>query len=310
MAKIQNRSHILTEKINPKSSRIDTMTTEEIVRLISEEDQTIHAAVKKAIPQITAAVDTIVEAFKKGGHLRYIGAGTSGRLGVLDASEIPPTFSAPKELVQGMIAGGWKALREAVEGAEDFPENGIEDCKAIGLTSKDVLMGIATGGTTPYVHGGLKYAKSIGCKTIFFTCTPKEDLGIEKDVDVFIEVLVGAELITGSTRMKAGTATKMVLNMITTTAMIRMGKVYGNYMIDHQAINAKLIDRGTRIIATLTGLSYKEAYQALLKAEKHVKEAVVMVKLGISLEEAHRRIKENDGFVRFAFEEEDHEKNK
>ncbi len=169
------------------------------------------------------------------------------------------------------------------------------------LNSRDVLMGIATGGTTPYVHGGLKYARSIGCKTIFFTCTPKEDLGV--DADVIIEVLVGPELITGSTRLKAGTATKMVLNMITTTAMIKMGKVYGNYMIDHQAINSKLVDRGSRIISELTGISYEEGYQALMAAGKHVKEAVVMVKKSVSLEEARRLIKEHNGFVRFAFDE-------
>ncbi len=305
MEKILNRSNILTEKINPKSEMIDAMSTEEIIRLINEEDGSVHLTVRKAIPEITKAVDYVVAAFKNGGHLRYFGAGTSGRLGVLDASEIPPTFSVSPEMVQGMIAGGWKALRKAVEGAEDYPENGIEDCKTINLQSNDVLMGIATGGTTPYVHGALKYAKSIGCKTVFFTCTPKEGLGVEEDVDVFIEVLVGPELITGSTRMKAGTATKMVLNMITTTAMIKMGKVYGNYMIDHQAINSKLVDRGTRIISTLTGLSYDDAYQALLAADKHVKDAVVMVKKNVSLEKARELISEHDGFIRFAFEKSD-----
>lgn len=303
MSKIINRSNILTEKINPKSERIDTMSTAEIIRLINEEDATIHLAVQKVIPEIARATDIVVAAFRNGGHLRYIGAGTSGRLGVLDASEIPPTFSASPDMVQGMIAGGWRALREAVEGAEDYQENGEADCKAIGLSSKDVLMGIATGGTTPYVHGGLKYAKFVGCKTIFFTCTPRKGLGIDEVVDVFIEVLVGPELITGSTRMKAGTATKMVLNMITTTAMIKLGKVFGNYMIDHQAINAKLVDRGTRIISTLTGLSYDDAYQALLAADKHVKEAVVMVKLNISLDKARQLIEEHDGFIRFAFED-------
>ncbi|MCD6441306.1 MAG: N-acetylmuramic acid 6-phosphate etherase [Candidatus Marinimicrobia bacterium] len=303
MVKIINRSNILTEKINPKSALIDTLSTQQIVELINEEDATIHLAIRETIPEISKAVDIVVNAFKNGGHLRYFGAGTSGRLGILDASEIPPTFSAPKELVQGMIAGGKKALTEAVEGAEDYSEKGEEDCKAINLQKNDVVMGIATGGTTPYVHGALKYAKSIGCKTIFFTCTPKEGLGVEEDVDVFIEVLVGPELITGSTRMKAGTATKMVLNMITTTAMIKMGKVYGNYMIDHQAINSKLVDRGTRIIATLTGLSYDEAYQALLAADKHVKDAVVMVKMKVSPEKARELIAEHNGFIRFAFEE-------
>ena len=303
MVKIINRSDILTEKINPKSERIDAMSTEEIIHLINDEDATVHRVVQTVIPEIAKATDIVVEAFRNGGRLRYIGAGTSGRLGVLDASEIPPTFSVSPDMVQGMIAGGWQALRVAVEGAEDYEDSGEADCKAIGLTPKDVLMGIATGGTTPYVHGGLKYAKSIGCKTIFFTCTPREGLGIDEAVDVFIEVLVGPELITGSTRMKAGTATKMVLNMITTTAMIKLGKVYGNYMIDHQAINSKLVDRGTRIIATLTGLSYDDAYQALLAADKHLKIAVVMVKLNVSFDKAQDLIKEHNGFIRFAFEE-------
>lgn len=301
MMEIKNRSNILTEKVNPKSAKIDTLSTEEIIRLINEEDGTVHLAVREAIPQIVKATEVVVDTFRKGGRLRYIGAGTSGRLGVLDASECPPTFSVPPSMVQGIIAGGYRALRRAVEGAEDYPQNGVEDCKKHGLKSTDVLMGIATGGTTPYVHGAIKYAQSIGCKTIFLTCTPKEQLDVE--ADVIIEVLVGPELITGSTRLKAGTATKMVLNMITTTAMIKLGKVYGNYMIDHQAINSKLVDRGSRIISELTGISYEEGYKALMAADKHVKEAVVMVKRGVSLKEAKRLIKEHNGFVRFAFEE-------
>lgn len=301
MLDIKNRSNILTEKVNPKSANIDTLSTEEIIRLMNEEDGTVHLAVREAIPQIVKATEIVVDTFKKGGRLRYIGAGTSGRLGVLDASECPPTFSVPPSMVQGMIAGGYRALRRAIEGAEDDPRNGVEDCKKHGLKSKDVLMGIATGGTTPYVHGAIKYAQSIGCKTIFFTCTPKEQLDVE--ADVIIEVLVGPEIITGSTRLKAGTATKMVLNMITTTAMIKLGKVYKNYMVDHQAINSKLIDRGTRIISELTGISYEEAYKALMAADKHVKEAIVMVKKDVSLKEATRLIKEHDGFIRFAFED-------
>ena len=174
MSQPQDRSHILTEKKNPKSAKIDTMSTMDIVKLINEEDATIHEAVAKALPEIAEAVDIVYEAFKNGGRLRYTGAGTSGRLGVLDASECPPTFSVDPDLVQGFIAGGYVALREAVEGAEDYAEKGKEDCIAIGLKKGDVLMGIATGGTTPYVHGAINYAKSIGCKTIFFTCTHKE----------------------------------------------------------------------------------------------------------------------------------------
>jgi len=302
MAKVKDRSNILTEKKNPKSDKIDTMSTEEIIRLMNEEDATVHKAVREAIPEITKAADIVHETFRNGGRLRYIGAGTSGRLGVLDASECPPTFSVDPDLVQGFIAGGYKALRKAVEAAEDYPENGKKDCIKYGLKSSDVLMGIATGGTTPYVHGGLEYANSIGCKTIFFTCTHKEDLGV--DADVIIEVLVGPELITGSTRMKAGTATKMVLNMITTTAMIKWGKVYGNYMVDHMAINEKLIDRGSRIIAELTGVSREEGYEYLHKANKHVKEGIVMAQLDVSYEKAKKLIEEHDGFIRFAFEEE------
>ncbi len=294
----KDRSNILTEKRNPKSEKIDTLSTKEIISLMNEEDQKALEAVKAAIPEITQAADIVYEAFSNGGRLRYAGAGTSGRLGVLDASECPPTFSVDPDLVQGFIAGGYDALRSAIEGAEDYEEKGMEDCKKYGLKKDDVLMGIATGGTTPYVHGAIKYANSIGCKTIFFTCTHKEDLGLEADVT--IEALVGPEIITGSTRLKAGTATKMVLNMITTTAMVKWGKVYGNYMVDHMAINEKLVDRGTRIISELADIDREAAYQYLLKANKHVKEAIVMAKLDISLEEARKRIAEHDGFIRFA----------
>ncbi len=301
MNKPQDRSHILTEKINPKSKNIDTLSTSEILTLINEEDAYIHKAINKVIPEISKAADFVHNAFRNGGRLRYIGAGTSGRLGVLDASECPPTFSVKPDLVQGIIAGGYRALRDAVEGAEDIPEKGAEDCKEHGLKSDDVLMGIATGGTTPYVHGAIKYANSIGCKTIFFTCTHKDNLNLPADVT--IEVLTGPEIITGSTRMKAGTATKMVLNMITTTAMIKWGKVYGNYMVDHQAINVKLVDRGTRIISELAEVDRDIAYNTLIEADKHVKEGVVMAKLGVTFKEAKKLINQHDGFIRFAFKE-------
>jgi len=300
MSKPQDRSHILTEKRNPKSEKIDALSTIEIMKLINEEDATIHEAIARTLPEIAQAVDFVYEAFKNGGRLRYSGAGTSGRLGVLDASECPPTFSVDKDLVQGFIAGGYTALQNAVEGAEDHAEKGKEDCIKNGLKPNDVLMGIATGGTTPYVHGAINYAKSIGCKTIFFTCTHKEVLNSQ--ADVIIEVLVGPEIITGSTRMKAGTATKMVLNMITTGAMIKWGKVFGNYMVDHMAINEKLVDRATRIITELADVDREKAYNYLLEANKHVKEAIVMAKLDISLEEAQKLIKEHDGFIRFAID--------
>jgi len=300
MTQPKDRSFILTEKRNPKSEKIDTMSTMEILNLINEEDATVHLAVKKALPEIAQAVEIVYEAFKNGGRLRYSGAGTSGRLGVLDASECPPTFSVDPDLVQGFIAGGYTALRNAVEGAEDYEEKGKEDCIEHGLRKGDVLMGIATGGTTPYVHGAIDYAKSIGCKTIFLTCTHKEKLGSK--ADVIIEALVGPEIITGSTRLKAGTATKMVLNMITTTAMIKWGKVYGNYMVDHMAINEKLVDRATRIITEVADVDRKEAYGYLLKANKKLKEAIVMAKLNISLEEAEKLIREHNGFIRFAID--------
>lgn len=300
MTQPKDRSFILTEKRNPKSEKIDTMSTMEILNLINEEDATVHLAVRKALPEIAQAVEIVYEAFKNGGRLRYSGAGTSGRLGVLDASECPPTFSVDPDLVQGFIAGGYTALRNAVEGAEDYEEKGKEDCIEHGLRKGDVLMGIATGGTTPYVHGAIDYAKSIGCKTIFLTCTHKEKLGSK--ADVIIEALVGPEIITGSTRLKAGTATKMVLNMITTTAMIKWGKVYGNYMVDHMAINEKLADRATRIITEVADVDRKEAYGYLLKANKKLKEAIVMAKLNISLEEAEKLIREHNGFIRFAID--------
>jgi len=301
MKHLLDRSNILTEKINPRSTAIDALSTAEILQLINEEDATVHMAVQAALPQITQATEYVIQAFRTGGHLRYIGAGTSGRLGVLDASECPPTFSVPPSLVQGYIAGGYRALRKAVEGAEDHPELGEADLRRNRIKPKDVVMGIATGGTTPYVHGALKYARSIGCRTIFFTCTPKEGLGVE--ADVVIEVLVGPEIITGSTRLKAGTATKLVLNMITTTAMIRWGKVYGNYMVDHMAINTKLVDRGARIIARLAGVSREEGYHFLMAAHKHVKEGIVMAKLGVTYQEARELLQRNEGFVRFAIED-------
>ncbi len=294
----KDRSFILTEKKNPKSAKIDTMTTTEILKLINDEDATVHEAVRDALPEIAQAVDFVYDAFKNGGRLRYAGAGTSGRLGVLDASECPPTFSVDPDLVQGIIAGGRIALENAVEGAEDYAEKGKEDCMEFGLKSGDVLMGIATGGTTPYVHGAIDYANSIGCKTIFFTCTHKEELG--SNADVIIEALVGPEIITGSTRLKAGTATKMVLNMITTSAMIKWGKVFGNYMVDHMAINEKLVDRATRIISELAEIDREKAYEYLLKGNKNLKESIVMAKLDVSLEESRKLINKHDGFIRFA----------
>ena len=230
-----------------------------------------------------------------------MGAGTSGRLGVLDASEIPPTYNASPELVQGFIAGGDIALRKAIEGAEDFPEDGARLVREIGVTPKDVVMGIATSGVTPYVLGSLEEARSIGAKTVFFTCVNPTDVSI--DVDVLIAPQVGAEVITGSTRMKAGTATKLVLNMITTTAMIKMGKVFENLMVDLKATNNKLTDRARRIIASITDCSYEEAIDLLDQSNKFVKVALVMKEAGVGPDQAQEYLDRYAGNVREAISE-------
>jgi N-acetylmuramic acid 6-phosphate etherase len=272
---MQDRGHLLTEQPNPRSWHIDRMSIPEAVELMNSEDATVAPAVAAARDDICRAIELVVAAFQAGGRLIYVGAGTSGRLGVLDAAECPPTFLSPPRMVRGVIAGGWKALRRAVEGAEDHPEDGAAAMDKLKVGPRDVVMGITTGGTTPFVHGALARARERGARTIFFGCVAEDHVSLP--VDVSIRVLVGPEVITGSTRLKAGTATKMVLNMISTISMVRIGKVYQNLMVDvNTRANRKLIDRGQRIIMTITGLDRPAAAKLLEEAGGHVKTALVM----------------------------------
>lgn len=292
-------SKLATEQINPHSINIDVSSTSDILRLINEEDKTVPYAVEKELPYITEAVNLIVNSMKKGGRLFYFGAGTSGRLGVVDASECPPTYGVSPELVQGFIAGGKEAMFVAQEGAEDFEENGAKDVMKANVTSKDVVCGIAASRRTPYVIGAVKKSKEIGATTLYITCTPRETFNIEC-VDVPICPYVGPEVVMGSTRMKSGTAQKLVLNMLTTATMIRLGKVYDNMMIDLQMTNKKLVERSKRIVMTITGASYEEAMHYLNLAEGHVKTALVMILAKVSKEEAKQRLEKASGFVKIA----------
>ena len=290
--------NLVTEGKNPATTDIDSKSTEEILRLINAEDKTIAAIVEEEIPFIAKAVEIVIAAFKRGGRLFYIGAGTSGRLGVLDAAECPPTFGADPEMVQGIIAGGYAALVRAQEGAEDEYEQGKKDLCSRGFNSKDVACGIAASRRTPYVIGAIDKARELGSKTMYVTCNPRQQMDIP--VDVAICPVVGPEVIMGSTRMKAATATKLVLNMITTTAMIRLGKVYGNLMVDLQMTSKKLEERSKRIVMMTTGVDYKVAAEVLEKAGGHVKTALVMLLTGVDVVEAQRRLQLGDGFVRKA----------
>ena len=294
-------SNLTTEQRNPKSMDIDARSTEEILRIINDEDKLVPLAVEREIPYITEAVEIIVNALKHGGRLLYFGAGTSGRLGVVDASECPPTFGTPFGLIEGYIAGGKEAMFRAQEGAEDFEENGAKDVVKANVTDKDVVCGIAASRRTPYVVGAVKKAKELGAKTLFVTTTPRESFNIE-GVDVAICAYIGSEVIMGSTRMKSGTAQKLVLNMLTTASMVRLGKVYENMMIDLQMTNKKLVERSKRIVMTITGLSYEDATVYLEKAGGHVKTALVMIKANVDVDEAKRRLVLADGFVRKAIE--------
>ena len=297
---MNDRSHLMTELRLPESMRLDAMSVEEAVSLMNQQDQKAVEAVGKAGPEISRETRFVVEAIRQGGRLIYYGAGTSGRLGVLDASECPPTFRVDPEMVQGVIAGGPDAMFRAKEGAEDSPEGGAQavDEKTVG--PKDVVCGIAAGGTTPFVYGALRRAKSRGAKTVFVTCI--QEVPGEPEVDVKIRLLVGPEVLTGSTRLKAGTATKLALNSITTIAMVQLGKVYENLMVDLRASNIKLWDRGARIVATLTGLAREEAMEVLRAAEGHVKLAVVMHKRKVSADEGRKLLEADGGRLRKAVE--------
>ncbi len=265
-------ANLTTEKRNAASANIDKVSTLEMVKIINDEDKKVAVAVEKVLPQIASAVDLIAEKIGSGGRLFYIGAGTSGRLGVLDASECPPTFGVENTLVQGIIAGGNYALTNAVEGAEDDKNLAIEDLREKNFSAADVLVGIAASGRTPYVISGVEYAKQIGAVSIGVSCV--ENSALAKVVDIEITPVTGAEVITGSTRMKAGTATKMILNMLTTGAMIKLGKVYGNLMVDVKATNKKLRDRAKRIVIAATGCNEAAAIDALNKFDGHAKTAI------------------------------------
>ncbi|GJQ31698.1 MAG: N-acetylmuramic acid 6-phosphate etherase [Ignavibacteriaceae bacterium] len=290
-----------TEQRNPRSMEIDAASVTEILRIINEEDKRVPIAVEQEIPYIALAVEAIVKALKNGGRLLYFGAGTSGRLGVVDASECPPTFGTPFGMIEGYIAGGKEAMFRAQEGAEDHESNGANDVMAAGVTDKDVVCGIAASRRTPYVIGAVKKAKELGATTVYVTATPREGFNIE-EVDIPICPYVGPEVVMGSTRMKSGTAQKLVLNMLTTASMIRMGKVYENMMIDLRMTNKKLVERAKRVVMTITGLTYDEATKYLDEAGGHVKTALVMIKAGVTAEEAGRRLEISDGFVRKAIE--------
>ena len=294
-------SSLQTEQRNAASMNIDVASVSEILKIINTEDNTVPAAVEKEIPYIAKAVELVVASFKAGGRLFYFGAGTSGRLGVIDAAECPPTFGTDPELIQGFIAGGKEAMFRAQEGAEDYEENGAADVMKAGIHKKDVVCGIAASRRTPYVIGAVKKAKELGAKTLYLTCNPRSEFNI-KEVDVAICPYVGPEVIMGSTRMKSGTAQKLVLNMLTTASMIRLGKVYENMMIDLQMTNKKLVERSKRIVMTITGLTYEESEKYLNEAGGHVKTALVMIKANVDADEARRRLKKAGGFVRKAIE--------
>ena len=293
-------SGLITESRNPDTYGIDIMETEEIVRLINREDQKVALAVEKEIPYIVQAADLIAEAFHAGGRLIYVGAGTSGRLGVLDAAECPPTFGSDPEMVQGIIAGGIEALYRAQEGSEDKRELGAQDLAAKNVTSRDIVCGIAASQRTPYVLGALEKAKTLGAKTVFVICNPRELIKI--DVDVAICPVPGPEVLMGSTRMKAGTAQKMVLNLLTTTAMIKQGKIFENMMIDLQQNSLKLIERSKKIIMIATNLSYDQADYFLKQADGHVKTAILMALTGLDKSGAKNLLNDNAGFIKKALQ--------
>ena len=287
----------ITERRNPRTADIDLASPLQIVDLIAAEDRSVPAAVATQREEIAQAIELAEETFRAGGHLYYAGAGTSGRLGVLDASECPPTFGVPHDMVQGIIAGGYTALTRAQEGAEDSPADGAKAIDEHGLGPNDFLIGIAASGTTPFVRGAIARARQLGARTGLVSCTPPP-ADLVSMCDVAIVPITGPEVVTGSTRMKAGTATKLVLNTITTGAMIRLGKTYGNLMVDLRATNLKLVDRSERIMGEVCGVPRDEARRLLDAAGKSVKTAIVMQKLGVDRDEAERRLAAAGGVIR------------
>jgi len=292
-------SQLPTEARNPATENLDQLTTLDLVRALHSADRDVIAAVEAELPKIARAIDAIVAGLEQGGRLFYLGAGTSGRLGVLDASECPPTYNTPPEMVQGLIAGGDAALRRSIERAEDDETQGRRDLEARSFSTKDVLVGIAASGRTPYVLGGIKHARELGALSIGLSCVPGSPLATATDLE--ITPATGPEPVTGSTRMKAGTATKLVLNMLSTGAMVRLGYVFGNLMVNVQPTNVKLRDRAARIIVAVTGLGYDEA-AALIQSAGSVKTAIVMAKLGVARSDAEKRLAATHGRLRPALE--------
>ena len=285
----------ITEKENPQTANIDKVSTLEAIRLINDEDKKVATAVEKVLPEIALAIDKIVERLQNGGRLFYVGTGTSGRLGVLDASEIPPTFGVSYDLVQGIIAGGYDALYKAVEASEDNFEAGAEDLRNRGLTANDAVIGIAASGRTPYTIGAVEFARNLGCFTIALTCVP--DSALTQFAEHSIIPIVGAEAITGSTRMKSGTSHKLILNMISTVSMIRLGYVKGNRMTNVKASNIKLKDRSLRILMSETGLDETIAKEFMQKANDDLRVAIVMFRAKVDAETAKKSLMENDFVV-------------
>ncbi|WP_028273243.1 N-acetylmuramic acid 6-phosphate etherase [Atopococcus tabaci] len=298
---MEKLNHLSTETRNKVTMELDTLSIEEILQAMNEEDQKVAPAVKEALPEIADAVNAIVASFQQGGRLIYMGAGTSGRLGVLDAAECVPTFSVSPDMVRGLIAGGQKAMIDAVEGAEDSKELAKADLRALSLNEKDTVVGIAASGRTPYAIGGLEYAKETGATAVSLSCN--KNAKMSQYADIAIEVDAGPEVLTGSTRLKAGTAQKLVLNMLSTASMVRIGKVYQNLMVDVQPSNIKLEERSKNILMEATGCTYEEAAEYFEKADHHVKTAIVMYLTDVDKETAETRLEEADGFVREAIKQ-------
>ncbi|MDO9798447.1 N-acetylmuramic acid 6-phosphate etherase [Glaesserella parasuis] len=292
---LKTLGQLITEQRNLNSMQIDTLSAYEIVQIINNEDKQVPLVIEKVLPQIAQAVEKIVEAFQQGGRLVYIGAGTSGRLGVLDASECPPTFGVSPEMVKGIIAGGEHALRHPIEGAEDNKEAGKQDLQAVEFSQKDVLVGIAASGRTPYVLGALAYAKQLGATTVSIASNPNS--AMSQIADIVIDTVVGAEVLTGSSRMKSGTAQKLVLNMLTTASMILIGKCYQNLMVDVQASNQKLVARAIRIVMQATECSREVAESTLALAENNTKLAIIMILADLDKDGAEQLLSQQQGKI-------------
>ena len=295
---LQTLSTLITEQRNPNSMHVDSLSALEIVQLMNDEDKQVPLAIEKCLPQIAQAVECIVAAFQQGGRLVYIGAGTSGRLGVLDASECPPTFGVSPEMVKGIIAGGERALRHPIEGAEDSKAQAVVDLQTIQFSSKDVLVGIAASGRTPYVIGALEYAKSLGSVTVSIASNPNSAMA--NIVDIVIDTVVGPEVLTGSSRLKSGTAQKLVLNMLTTASMILMGKCYQNLMVDVQASNEKLKARAIRIVMQATDCDKALAEETLKQADQNAKLAIMMILSGLDRAQAEALLEKHQGKLQLA----------